>query len=107
MDDVTRFWYYFICEEKGILPISDSELGLDMNVYLSRFPPEEARKMRRKFRKLWRKIYDTPRTWSSYWSKREPWRRKREVRKTLLKAAEKKVEKILSASVKEDEDSIK
>jgi hypothetical protein len=107
MDDLTRLWYYLICEEKGILPTSEAELGLDMNVFLARFPPEEARVMKRKFRKLWRKIYDSPRTWSSYWTKREPWRRKREVRKVLLKTAEKKVEKILSSSVKEEEDGIK
>ena len=106
MDDVTRFWYYLLCEEKGILSPSEKEIGQDMGNILSRFSPEESRLMRRKFRKLWRKAYDSPKTWSSYWAKREPWRRKREVYKMMSRAAEKKVRELSPDGVKEEDDSI-
>lgn len=36
----------------GIVPITDT--SSDVNQVLAQLPPEEARKMRRKFRKLWR-----------------------------------------------------
>jgi hypothetical protein len=47
--------------EAGIVPIrmSANDLGLhifqDVNHYLDTLPPDEARKIKRKFRKLWRK----------------------------------------------------
>lgn len=45
--------------DAGILPVGGPAQGVplffDFNKVLATFPPDEARKMRRKFRKLWRK----------------------------------------------------
>lgn len=44
---------------EGIVPVGFGEWGvpinMDFNKVLDTLPPDEARKMRRKFRKLWRK----------------------------------------------------
>ena len=42
--------------ESGLLPIEAGEAGLDMRRVLAQLPPEEAHKMKRKFRKVWRKL---------------------------------------------------
>lgn len=42
--------------EAGLLPIEAGEAGLDMRRVLAQLPPEEAHKMKRKFRKVWRKL---------------------------------------------------
>lgn len=44
----------------GIVPISSVDLRHDFNRYLSSLPPEEARRMKRKFRKLWRAAAKNP-----------------------------------------------
>jgi hypothetical protein len=46
---------------KGVVPLAwRQEVGapahFDINKILAGFPPDEARKMKRKFRKLWRKL---------------------------------------------------
>lgn len=38
----------------GIVPIEDP--SMDFRKYLSQLPPDEATKLKRKFRKLWRKL---------------------------------------------------
>jgi|GEM_PF-3161866 len=38
----------------GIIPLSESSLGLSFKDILASMPPEAARKARRKFRKIWR-----------------------------------------------------
>ncbi len=40
---------------EGIVPIEGEHVSVDMNRALKGIDPDEARKMRRKFRKLWRK----------------------------------------------------
>jgi hypothetical protein len=42
--------------DAGIAPYSFDKLNQDMNRLLADLPPEEARKMRRRFRKLWRNL---------------------------------------------------
>lgn len=41
--------------ELGIVPVTRSTSGFDFNVALEGLPPDEARRAKRKFRKLWRK----------------------------------------------------
>lgn len=48
-----RLLIHKACFDEGIIPI-ETELA-DVGVSLSQLPPEEARKMKRKFRKLWRR----------------------------------------------------
>lgn len=42
--------------DAGIAPYTFDKLSHDMNRLLSDLPPEEARKLRRKFRKMWRNL---------------------------------------------------
>ena len=41
--------------ELGVVPVTRSTIGLDFNAALENLPPDEARRAKRKFRKLWRK----------------------------------------------------
>lgn len=41
---------------EGIIPFNICALRHDMNRILSTLPPDESRKLRRKFRKMWRKL---------------------------------------------------
>ena len=50
---VDKAFIHNVMFEMGILPIEDPTL--DMRVPLRQLPPEEARVIKRKFRKLWRK----------------------------------------------------
>lgn len=51
--DVDRALLHSACFEQGIVPIEDP--ALDIRRALRTLPPEEARVMKRKFRKLWRR----------------------------------------------------
>lgn len=42
--------------DEGIVPYTLDKLGLDMNKLLADLPPEEARRLRRRFRKMWRNL---------------------------------------------------
>ena len=44
-----------LCHSAGIVPLET--LNHDVNRILEGLPPDEARRMRRKFRKLWRKAF--------------------------------------------------
>lgn len=54
MDVLKKIVIFQAHEEAGIAPTSAETL--DFNRVLEALPPEEARKMRRKFRKLWRAL---------------------------------------------------
>lgn len=51
-EDVERFFTYQVYLQEGIVPIEKSG---DMNKALDTMSPEQAIKMKRKFRKMWRK----------------------------------------------------
>ena len=53
MNDLREAIEALVYHQLGIVPLSYDEK--DVNRILSSLPPEEAKKMRRKFRKLWRK----------------------------------------------------
>lgn len=42
--------------EAGIIPLEQGETSFDMKRVLAQLPPEEAHKLKRKFRKVWRKL---------------------------------------------------
>ena len=54
--DVDRAIITAVMFEQGIVPMEQTTL--DMRRVLEQLPPEEARKMRRKFRKLWRRAME-------------------------------------------------
>jgi len=60
MDILKKIVTFQAHEEAGIAPTSLETL--DFNRVLDALPSEEARKMRRKFRKLWRKLASKGRT---------------------------------------------
>jgi hypothetical protein len=41
--------------ELGVIPVTSSTVDLDFGAALANLPPDEARRAKRKFRKLWRK----------------------------------------------------
>ena len=53
-DTLQKFFYYEVCFQEGIVPYHVSNL-VPVSKSLADLPEEEARKMKRKFRKLWRK----------------------------------------------------
>lgn len=54
MDDVKKLLLSTVWLSLGIAPL-DGAVHLDINRILASLSPEEARKMRRKFRKMWRR----------------------------------------------------
>jgi len=54
-DIVTKIFRDAAAHGLGIAPLSYESLRQDMGQVLASLPPEEARKAKRKFRKLWRK----------------------------------------------------
>jgi hypothetical protein len=42
--------------DAGVVPLTQAETGFDMKRILAQLPHEEAHKLKRKFRKLWRKL---------------------------------------------------
>jgi hypothetical protein len=55
MNDIHKIAIYTVYLEEGIAPIE--RIRDNVNKQLSSMSPDEARKMKRKFRKLWRKCY--------------------------------------------------
>lgn len=53
-DNLQKFFYYEVCFQEGIVPYHAS-YPVPVAKSLADLPEEEARKMKRKFRKLWRK----------------------------------------------------
>jgi hypothetical protein len=53
MKPTERLLIHKACFDEGIIPIEVEQS--DMTVALSQLPPDEARKLKRKFRKLWRR----------------------------------------------------
>jgi hypothetical protein len=53
MNPAVRMMIHHVMFQEGIVPMEDTTM--DMNRALAGLSPEEARKMKRKFRKLWRK----------------------------------------------------
>ena len=53
LKDIDRLFLSDACLKLGIVPIEG--MSIDINRSLQSVPPDEARKMKRKFRKLWRK----------------------------------------------------
>ena len=51
--------------EAGLVPLTGANLNYDVNKALADLPPDEARKMKRKFRKLWRKLTNRCRIFSA------------------------------------------
>lgn len=82
----------------GIVPIEDP--SMDFRKYLSQLPPDEATKLKRKFRKLWRKLARKTQKKSWYGlsgknpNKRERFNRKQdifmEIMSTVVKPAVKR-----------------
>lgn len=58
MDPLKKLFLDSAYHTLGIVPIEWT--GHDINKVLATLPPDEARKMRRKFRKLWRKFAKNP-----------------------------------------------
>lgn len=58
--DLHRLAVQTVYHALGIVPISSIDLRHDFNRYLASLPPEEARRMKRKFRKLWRAAAKKP-----------------------------------------------
>ena len=58
MDPLRKIISDSVYHSLGIVPIEWA--GHDINKVLASLPPDEARKMRRKFRKLWRKFAKKP-----------------------------------------------
>lgn len=54
-NDLANFFVHKICHELGIVPTTGGYLRAKINDVLKALPPDEAMKMKRKFRKLWRK----------------------------------------------------
>ena len=52
-DPIRDIFFDIVCHDLGIVPIKD--ISHDVNRILANIDPVEARKMKRKFRKLWRK----------------------------------------------------
>lgn len=52
--DVERTFVHVVHFEAGIVPMEKT--GLDMRRALNQLEPDEARKLKRRFRKLWRKL---------------------------------------------------
>lgn len=52
-DPLHKAMQYAIAFELGIIPVDDSDQKLD--AAFAQFPPDEARRMKRKFRKIWRR----------------------------------------------------
>lgn len=58
------------CIKLGIAPLSPSNTWGDFNKTLASLPPEAARAMKRKFRKLWRRsILDTEKRHTRRWAR--------------------------------------
>lgn len=55
MSFTTQFAAWTVAIEEGIVPLSF--VTTDVNIALANTPPDEARRTKRKFRKLWRKVY--------------------------------------------------
>lgn len=56
-NDIERFLKQCVAFNNGIAPLDDVwSASHDYNRILASMPPEEAKKMKRKFRKLWRKL---------------------------------------------------
>jgi hypothetical protein len=53
MTDAERAFTHHVMFTEGIVPMEDP--AIDIRKALETLPPDEARKMKRKFRKLWRK----------------------------------------------------
>ena len=53
MPPLERFLVHDACFKAGIIPLETS--NADVGVSLKQLPPDEARKAKRKFRKLWRR----------------------------------------------------
>lgn len=58
--DIHRLASETVYHGLGIVPISSIDLRHDINRYLASLSPEDARRMRRKFRKLWRSAAKKP-----------------------------------------------
>jgi len=56
MSDIKRFLVHNAMFEAGIVPIDIETISYDIGRALKDLSPEDARKYKRKFRKLWRKI---------------------------------------------------
>lgn len=92
--------------EAGVVPLTLQNLNHDVNKALAELPPDEARKMRRKFRKLWRKLTSVRfNLTDSNGQKKKPDRRELLRRKqlvvfSLLRAAKKSASEILKKEEK-------
>ena len=92
--DVDRALIQTVMFQAGILPMEKTDL--DMRRLLQQLPPDEARILRRKFRKMWRKamadsVGETPKTGSEEQAKKTlgvgkqvPSRAERNARKQLV-----------------------
>lgn len=58
--DLHRLAAQTVYHTLGIVPISSVDLRHDFNRYLATLSPEDARRMKRKFRKLWRAAAKKP-----------------------------------------------
>jgi|LauGreDrversion4_2_1035121.scaffolds.fasta_scaffold75434_2 hypothetical protein len=95
----------------GIVPIDIRRTHKDFNRYLASLPPDEARKMKRKFRKLWRKFVKNPKGVKSHYlqqlgkgaenpTRRQKQMRKVEVLRMIDKIAHEKIEEVKSSDNK-------
>lgn len=107
MDELTRFFFYVTCVEKGVLPLEEEKLNTDMNSYMSHLTQEEKTKTKRKFRKLWKKYSRGLLPQLQYDLRKNLWLRKYCMLQFLQELANKKKTKYLTEkSVKAEDDSV-
>ncbi len=90
MDPVRRFLAHLAMFEEGLVPYE--VFYSDINRSLSSVSPEDARKMRRKFRKIWRKLLAADRatrkwpekTKQKYGVGMNPSKKQKRIRKSLV-----------------------
>ena len=81
-DVVERTFLQVAMFKMGVVPIEDP--SFDYRRILKQLPPEEARKLKRKFRKLWRKLLSKKDAARAGLGKRVPDRFQRHYRKQLV-----------------------
>lgn len=55
MNNILELFQTMLFHNVGVVPITLKSMHFDYNRILANLPPDEARKMKRKFRKMWRK----------------------------------------------------
>jgi hypothetical protein len=55
MDNILELFQTMFFHNAGVVPLSLKSMHFDYNRILAELSPDEARKMKRKFRKMWRK----------------------------------------------------